>query len=118
MSILIYYRRAVRKQSPGGRSMQSWKARLGLMLAMLAMLLMVSVPAAMANHNSGCDDWDWDHDEEDFEGIELAELDLEVVCFLDADFDGLSDEDWADGWDNDWDGEIDEDDIDCFVTAD
>jgi hypothetical protein len=105
------------------------------MLAMLAMLLMVSVPAAMANHNGGCDDWDWDHDEEewvcvddgddgddddeeDFEGIELAELDLEVVCFLDADFDGLSDEDWADGWDNDWDGEIDEDDIDCFVTAD
>ena len=114
--------------------MQSWKARLGLMLAMLAMLLMVSVPAAMANHDNGCDDWDWDHDEqewvcvdeddddddgdEDFEGIELADFDLEVVCFLDADFDGLSDEDWADGWDNDWDGEIDEDDIDCFVTAD
>jgi hypothetical protein len=106
---------------------------------MLAMLLMSAVPA-MASHDGECDDWDWDADEEewvcvdedddgddgddedfddeDFEGIELADFDLEVVCFLDADFDGLSDEDWADGWDNDWDGEIDEDDIDCFVTAD
>lgn len=118
--------------------MKSWMERLGLMLAMLAMLLMSAVPA-MASHD-GCDDgFEWDEDEEecvwvghehdededeeefdeeDFEGIELADFDLEVVCFLDADFDGLSDEDWADGWDNDWDGEIDEDDIDCFVTAD
>jgi hypothetical protein len=104
------------------------------MLAMMAMLLTVAVPA-MANHDNDCDDGHWDDhewvcdddgddgddedfDDEDFEGIELADLDLEVVCFLDADFDGLSDEDWADGWDNDWDGEIDEDDIDCFVTAD
>ena len=130
MSILIYYRRVVRKRSPGGRSVQSWKARMALMLAMMAMLLTVAVPA-MANHDNECDDWDWDQDEhewvcvddgddgdDDFEGIELADFDLEVVCFLDADFDGLSDEDWADGWDNDWDGEIDEDDIDCFVTPD
>jgi hypothetical protein len=122
--------------------MQSWKIRLGLMVAMLAMLLMVSMPVAVADHDDEWDDghwlsenWDGDHDDEDdeddedeeewdedwdedFEGIELAELDLEVVCFLDADFDGWSDEDWADGHDNDWDGEIDEDDIDCVVTED
>ena len=108
--------------------MQSWKARLALMLAMMAMLLTFAVPA-MANHDNDCDDGHWDDHEwvcdddgddgdDDFEGIELADFDLEVVCFLDADFDGLSDEDWADGWDNDWDGEIDEDDIDCFVTPD
>ena len=110
--------------------MKSWMERLGLMLAMLAMLLMSAVPA-MASHDGECDDWDWDadeeewvcvdedgDDEEDFEGIELAELDLEVVCFLDADWDGLHDEDWEDGEDNDWDGWIDEDDIDCFVEED
>jgi hypothetical protein len=107
--------------------MKSWMERLGLMLAMLAMLLMAAVPA-MANHDDECEDgFEWDEDEEecvwvgddeDFEGIELAELDLEIVCFLDADWDGLHDEDWEDGEDNDWDGEIDEDDIDCFVEED
>src|SRR5918994_5696260 len=34
------------KRSSGGRSMKSWKIRLGLMLTMLAMLLAVSVPAS------------------------------------------------------------------------
>ena len=111
--------------------MRSWMERLGLMLAMLAMLLMSSVPA-MANHNGGCDDWDWDHDEEEwvcvddddddddeeFDGIEVADFSFDVVCFIDADFDGWHDEDWADGEDNDWDGWIDEDDIDCFVEED
>jgi hypothetical protein len=113
--------------------MQSWKIRLGLMLAMLAMLLMVSVSVAVADDDD-CDDGHWDSDrhewvcdddgddgdDEDFDGIEIAEFDLdaEVVCFLDADADGWSDEDWADGLDNDGDWEIDEDDIDCEIVWD
>ena len=111
--------------------MQSWKVRLALMLAMMAMLLTVAVPA-MANHDNDCDDGHWDDhewvcdddgddgDDEDFDGIEIAEFDLdaEVVCFLDADADGWSDEDWADGLDNDGDWEIDEDDIDCEIVWD
>src|SRR3989337_2799147 len=110
--------------------MKSWMERLGLMLAMLAMLLVASVPA-MADHNGGCDDWDWDHDEEEwvcvddehegdeeesdeeeFDGIELAafEIEAEVVCWYDGNWDEL------DGWDNDGDLEIDEGDIDCEIV--
>ncbi|HVF00196.1 MAG TPA: hypothetical protein VNA27_02480 [Rubrobacteraceae bacterium] len=93
--------------------MQSWKARLGLMLAMLAMLLMVSVPVAVADDGEWDDlhglseKWDdndeGDEEEEDWEE-ELKEdwedaLDeeiqftvvLEVECEIDEDGDGLGD---------------------------
>ena len=106
--------------------MKSWMERLGLMLAMLAMLLMAAVPA-MASHDDECEDgfeWDedeeecvWDGDEDDLEGLAAAfDLEIEAVCYLDDDWDGELNEDWGDGEDNDWDGEIDEDDINCVVT--
>ncbi len=102
--------------------MKSWMERLGLMLAMLAMLLMAAVPA-MASHDDECEDgFEWDDDEEecvwvgdDFDELDFATFEVELECSIDADWDGLHDEDWADGEDNDWDGWIDEDDIDCDV---
>ena|SRR5215207_5134530 len=100
--------------------MQSWKARLSLVLAMSAMLLMVSVPA-MASHD-GDDECDFDGDdsvsEEEAEdcadAIEDAlDADVTVVCADDDDGDGWFDEDGDDdGEDDDGDGWVDEDD-DC-----
>ena len=102
--------------------MKSWMERLGLMLAMLAMLLMAAVPA-MASHDDECEDgFEWDDDEEecvwaggDFDELDFGTFEVELECSIDADADGWHDEDWEDGEDNDWDGWIDEDDIDCVV---
>ncbi len=108
--------------------MKLWKARLMTFLTLMALLLATFPGTALADHDDECDDVEWDGDEwvcvddddEDFDGIEVAEFDVEfeVVCFIDADWDGRFDEDWVDGIDNDGDWEIDEDDIDCFVEED
>jgi hypothetical protein len=98
----------------------SGKVRLGIILAMLAMVLAVSVPA-MAQDVDECD-----FDEDDFVSEEEAEdcadaledsfglgADVDVVCVDDDDGDGFLDEDGDDdGEDDDEDGEVDEDD-DC-----
>ena len=98
----------------------SGKARLGILLAMLAMLLAVSVPAA-AEHDDGECDFDGDDSVSEEEAEDCADAiedftgaDVDVVCTADDDDeDGLFDEDGDnDGEDDDEDGEVDEDD-DC-----
>ena len=100
--------------------MQSWKARLGLMLTVLAMLIAVSVPA-VAQDLDACD-----FDGDDYVSEEEAEdcgdaiedslgfgADVDVYCGDDDDGDGSFDEDGDDdGEDDDEDGSVDEDD-DC-----
>jgi hypothetical protein len=71
--------------------MKSWMARLGLILAMLAMLLAVSVPA-MAQLDDELDEF------------ELDVGDCEIVSSGDDDGDGVEDEDESDGIDDDEDG--------------
>lgn len=80
--------------------MKSWKARLGLLLIVLATLLAVSVPAMAL-------------DEEDFE---VGECDL--VSTGDDDFDGFVDEDALDDFDDDGDGFDGEDDLFFICDAD
>jgi hypothetical protein len=66
--------------------MQSWKQRLSLMLAMSAMLLMVSAPA-MAEE----EDWDWHHgdnwDEEIFEGELFDDFSDDYVALYALEYD-------------------------------
>ncbi len=97
--------------------MKSWKARLGLVLAMLAMVLAVSVPA-MAD---SADDY---VDELLEEGeFEADDLDLED-CVLDNDGDGFTDEEIENFLDDDGDELVDEDlaedledaEVTCTVT--
>ena len=120
----------------------SGKVRLGIILAMLAMVLAVSVPA-MAQDVDECDfdengfvseeeaddctdeddpcDFDGDDSVSEEEADDCADAledstgaDVDVVCTADDDDeDGLFDEDGDnDGEDDDEDGEVDEDD-DC-----
>jgi hypothetical protein len=119
----------------------SGKARLGIILAMLAMLLAVSVPA-MAQDVDECDfdengfvseeeaddctdeddpcDFDGDDSVSEEEADDCADAledltgaDVQVLCVDDDDEDGLIDEDGDDdGEDDDEDGLVDEDD-DC-----
>jgi hypothetical protein len=97
--------------------MKSWKVRLGLVLAMLAMVLAVSIPAVA--------------DEDDFEDFLEAELAGEVeVDDVDCDDDNdgwhndEDDDDDNDGWnddeddDDDNDGWNDDDDVECVVELD
>lgn len=72
--------------------MKSWKVRLSLVLAMLAMLLAVSIPAV------------------------AEDVTFSIEC--DVDGDGLSGEDIEDLFDNDGDGVTDEDSgLECLETA-
>src|SRR5215204_7831721 len=125
----------------GGSSIVSGKVRLGIILAMLAMLLAVSVPA-MAQDVDECDfdengfvseeevddctdeddpcDFDGDDSVSEEEADDCADAledltgaDVQVLCVDDDDEDGLIDEDGDDdGEDDDEDGLVDEDD-DC-----
>jgi hypothetical protein len=88
--------------------MKSWKARVGLVCTMLAMVLAVSIPA-VADVDLG--DFE-DAVEDEFVGVD------DVDCsFADDDGDGLFDEEAFDGEDNDFDGLTDED-IVCVVDFD
>src|SRR5215204_885589 len=106
----------------GGSSIVSGKVRLGIILAMLAMVLAVSVPA-MAQDVDECDfdENGFVSDEEADECVDALEdsledslglgADVDAVCVDDDDGDGLLDEDGDDdGEDDDEDGEVDEDD--------
>ena len=94
--------------------MQSWKQRLSLMLAMSAMLLMISAPA-MAEE----EDWDWDHvdnwDEEVFEEELFDDFSDDYVALYTVEYDdgevddveflGYYPEDWvenAEDFDGEW----------------
>ena len=91
--------------------MKSWKTRLGLVLAMLAMVLAVSVPA-MADHEGDFEEF---LDEEEF----VVEVELEDCDIVDEDGDGVDDEEIFDGFDNDGDISIDEDvELLCEVESD
>ena len=99
----------------------SGRARLGILLAMLAMLLAVSVPAVAEHDDDPCD-FDEDDSSSEEEAEECAEAiedslpfgyDVDVICEDDDDGDGWFDEDGDDdGEDDDEDGWVDEDD-DC-----
>ncbi len=116
--------------------MKSWKARLGLVLTMVAMVLAVSIPAVAEDDNCGdrcenrldrledvfgfdIDEDDLDRDDiedirdfndDDFEDFSFEAEDVAFFCG-DDDGDGSIDEDDSDGIDNDLDGLLDEDDF-------
>jgi hypothetical protein len=109
--------RRVRETIIWRKIMKSWTTRLGLLLTMLAMVLVISIPAVA--------------DEDDFEEFLAAELtgDVEVDDVdCDVDSDGWSDfeddDDDNDGWsdfeddDDDNDGWNDDEDVECVVELD
>jgi hypothetical protein len=81
--------------------MISWKARLGLVFTMLAMVLAVSVPA-VADHEDDFDDIEDFLGEEEFV-VEVEIEDCELVSTGNDDFDEFEDEDELDGIDQDGD---------------
>ena len=109
--------------------MKSWKARLGLVLTMLAMVLVVSIPA-VADNDRDCinrdgdrfcevnGDRDFDHgdfrhlcEDNDSDDCDLEDVDFEDLRFFDdLDFE-VDDVEFVCG-DNDGDGSVDEDAVD------
>jgi hypothetical protein len=88
--------------------MKSWTARVGLVLAMLAMVLAVSIPAMADDAEDLVDDL--------LEEEELSASDLED-CVLDDDGDGLTDEELENLIDDDGDALVDEDlEVTCTTT--
>ncbi len=91
--------------------MRSWKTRLALMLAVMAMMMAVSVPAIAQDEGDIADAIEAET------GFEVDDVDIE--CFEeDDDGDGFFGEDGDfDGEDDDLDGFFDEDDVECYAIV-
>ncbi len=91
--------------------MRSWKVRMALMLATMAMMMAVAVPAFAQSEGDIADAIEAET------GFEVDDVDIE--CFEeDDDGDGFFGEDGdSDGEDDDFDGLFDEDEVECVAVV-